>query len=195
MKNEIEKPKPFDPREDAFCVFYTSIGSETFSKKEKSATEAGYSEGSAKNTATKLLRRPDIIARIQELHSQNMSRSNINPDTVLANIVHDRELARGKNDFSSALRADELLGKFLCLFTDKHSIVTEQTKQQTQEQSERTKEMAAMLEEQINKKYNTVQLENVTELQEISGEGVSPPTPPRPDDGTIDSPKNMKIGN
>jgi|WetSurMetagenome_2_1015567.scaffolds.fasta_scaffold217518_2 hypothetical protein len=179
IKNEIEKTEILSPREELFCSNFCSVGSDTFSQKEKSAIQAGYSKGSAKNIATKLLKRPDIVERIQELHSQNMSRNNINVDSVLANISHDRELARAKGDFSSALRADELLGKYLSLFhADKMSITLPMVKLQTEEQQKRTEELTLMLEQAINAKYNTVQLENVTEQKEISAGSI--PTFPQP---------------
>ena len=48
--------KSLTPRQDSFCVHYTTIGSETYSHGTKAALAAGYSESSAHVTATKLLK-------------------------------------------------------------------------------------------------------------------------------------------
>jgi phage terminase small subunit len=113
--NEIEV---CNPKQDRFCVLYTTIGAETFGNGTKSAIAAGYSEKSAYSQACNLLKNPKIQQRIRELHKENMRRNNVTTDSVLANIEHDRMLARQKGDISSAIRADELQGKYLAMFTD-----------------------------------------------------------------------------
>ena len=119
---ETTEPKVLNPKVDAFCVFYTTIGEPTFAHAAKSAIAAGYSEASARNTATDLLKKPDVQQRIRELHTANMQRNMITVDKVLADLEHDKLIAREKGDIASAIRADELQGKYLALFTDRQEI-------------------------------------------------------------------------
>ncbi len=44
----MDETKELTAKEEAFCVAYTTIGSETFSNGTKSAIEAGYAEDSAR---------------------------------------------------------------------------------------------------------------------------------------------------
>ena len=65
------------PKQEAFCVHYTTNGAETFSNGTKSAITAGYSETSAYSQASALLKNPKIQERIQELYKDNMTRNMI----------------------------------------------------------------------------------------------------------------------
>jgi phage terminase small subunit len=107
------------PRQDSFCVHYTTIGSETYSHGTKAALAAGYSESSAHVTATKLLKREPIQNRITELQAENMRRNLITVDKVLADLEHDKLLARERHQYSVAKSCTELQGKYLAMFTDK----------------------------------------------------------------------------
>lgn len=109
------------PRQDSFCVHYTTIGSETYSHGTKAALTAGYSESSAHVTATKLLKRDDIRERIIELQAENMKRNLITVDKVLADLEHDKLLAREHHNYSVATRCTELQGKYLAMFTDNYA--------------------------------------------------------------------------
>ncbi len=106
------------PRQDSFCVHYTTIGSETYSNGTKAALAAGYSETSAHVTATKLLKQEAIRDRIVELHAENMKRNLITVDKVLADLEHDKLLAREARQYSVAKGCTELQGKYLAMFKD-----------------------------------------------------------------------------
>ena len=109
------------PRQDSFCVHYTTIGSETYSNGTKAALAAGYSEKSSHVTATKLLKQEAIRERIFELQAENMKRNLITIDKVLADLEHDKLLARKHHQYSVAKGCTELQGKYLAMFTDKVS--------------------------------------------------------------------------
>ena len=81
--------KELTAREEAFCVAYTTIGSETFSNGTKSATEAGYAEDSARTQAWRMLRKEHIKRRIRELYDKNMEENMVTVNSVLANLDHD----------------------------------------------------------------------------------------------------------
>ena len=127
--------KALEPREDLFCSNYTAIGAETFNHKEKSAVGAGFSEASAGNKATALLRRPEIQRRLEELKAENRQRNNVSTDSVVENLTHDRDMARAKGDWAAAIRADELIGKTLGVFTDVQ-MITEPAKRELDEQEQ-----------------------------------------------------------
>ena len=107
------------PRQDSFCVHYTTIGSETYSNGTKAALAAGYSEKSAHVTATKLLKQEAIRERIVKLQAGNMKRNLITIDKVLADLEHDKLLARKDHQYSVAKGCTELQGKYLAMFTDR----------------------------------------------------------------------------
>jgi hypothetical protein len=135
-------------KQDSFCVHYTTIGTETYSNGTKSAIAAGYSEKGAYARASELLRNRKVWERISALHKENMSRNNVTPDSVLANIEHDRMLAREKGDISSAIRADELQGKTLAMFKESHLIGQDEQQRKLNELEQRTaRELAVILME------------------------------------------------
>jgi len=112
-----------DPRQDAFCVHYTTIGEPTFAHAGKSAIASGYGPASARNTATDLLKKPEVQRRIRELHEANMQRNNITVDKILADLEHTRLLALEKGDLSTATRCSELQGKHLAMFFAKQEVI------------------------------------------------------------------------
>lgn len=57
--------KELTPRERRFCEEYLKTG-----KKEQSAIAAGYSEKSARNQATKLMKKDEVLAYIRDAQAQ-----------------------------------------------------------------------------------------------------------------------------
>ena len=110
--------KELTAKEEAFCVAYTTIGSETFSNGTTSAIEAGYAENSARTQAWRMLRKEHIKKRIRELYNKNMQENMVTVGSVLANLAHDRLMARKHNQYSIAKGCTELEGKYLAMFTD-----------------------------------------------------------------------------
>ncbi len=94
--------KQLTPKQESFCQHYTTIGSPTFSNGTKSAIESQYAESSAAVTATKLLKDERIRDRITELHAENMNRNMITVDKVLADLEHDKLLARDNHQYAVA---------------------------------------------------------------------------------------------
>jgi phage terminase small subunit len=89
----------------------------------QAAIRAGYAESCAVVTAAKHLANPKIKAYVQELMDERAKRVKIDADTVLSNI---KDIACSKDygpdrpiRASDVLKANELLGKHLKLFTDK----------------------------------------------------------------------------
>jgi len=110
--------KELKPKQDSFCVNYTTIGSDTYGNGTKSAIAAGYSENCAHVTACNLLKQEAIKDRITALHAENMQRNMITVDKVLADLEHDKLLARKAHQYSVAKGCTELQGRYLAMFTD-----------------------------------------------------------------------------
>ena len=133
------------PRQDSFCVHYTTIGSETYSNGTKAALAAGYSETSAHVTATKLLKQEAIRDRIVELQAENMKRNLITVDKVLADLEHDKLLAREARQYSVAKSCTELQGRWLAMFTDNINRTTQEPAELSNEDREQLQEIAKEL--------------------------------------------------
>ncbi len=111
--------KGLSQREAAFAVHYTTIGSDTFSDGKKSAVAAGYSDRSAHVAASRLMKREKVGKRISELHSDNMQRNLITVDKVLADLEHDKVMARKHNQYAVAKGCTELQG-IVCFLSDRY---------------------------------------------------------------------------
>jgi hypothetical protein len=79
---------------------------------------AGYGEKSAQSAGSRLLRDPRMKAFIAELGIEAAERADLTVDSVLKNLREDRKAARAAGQYGPAVRADELLGKYLAMFTD-----------------------------------------------------------------------------
>ncbi|MHC4255656.1 MAG: terminase small subunit [Planctomycetota bacterium] len=114
----MNKEKELTAKEEAFCVAYTTIGSETFSNGTKSAIEAGYAEDSARTQAWRMLRKEHIKKRNRELYNKNMEENMVTVGSVLANLAHDRQMSRKHHQYSVAKSCTELEGKYLAMFKE-----------------------------------------------------------------------------
>ena len=65
-----------------------------------------------------------------------MKRNLITVDKVLADLEHDKLLAREHHQYGVAKGCSELQGKFLAMFTEKHITETVETPQRTPEELE-----------------------------------------------------------
>ena len=88
----------------------------------QAAIRAGYSEKTAGQTAHEYLKKPEIAAEIQSAMDTRAEIVGINAQDVLESIKHIRSMTMADCKYSDALKANELLGKHLKLFTDKTEI-------------------------------------------------------------------------
>jgi phage terminase small subunit len=86
------------------------------------ARKAGYSPHTSKEKACELLKRDDVQLAIQTAFDARAYRLELSADKVLQNIIDIEESARTKENYRDALKANELLGKHLKLFTDRQEI-------------------------------------------------------------------------
>ena len=111
-------PELIDPRHERFCHEYIVAR-----RGKKSAIAAGYPASSANKAATRLLARPEVKARIEELQAAAIARANLSKDEVIeglrkaAALLDANENAK-KGTAGASVRALELLGKEIGMFKD-----------------------------------------------------------------------------
>lgn len=89
--------------------------------KDKNATQAairaGYSEKTARSIGNELLAKPDIAQKIGELEEAARVKAGITVDTIVERLNSIAQNPDAKD--SDRIRADELLGKYLGMFTER----------------------------------------------------------------------------
>ena len=103
---------PLTPKELAFCEAFGNPESETFGNATASGAAAGFIQ--PRSAGWKLRRRGRIIAKLKSYHTA----VTVAVGRVLADLENERRLAVEKGDIASAIRATELMGKHLAMFTD-----------------------------------------------------------------------------
>ena len=84
----------------------------------EAARKAGYSHKTAKEKAYALLNEPLVQEYIAELMSERAKKTKVTAEYVITKIKETLEKAEGDHDYKNILKAAELLGKHLKLFTD-----------------------------------------------------------------------------
>lgn len=85
----------------------------------QAAIRAGYSKKTAEVQGHENLRKPYISAAIQAQMNKRAEKVEITAEDVLQSIIEIRRMAVEGEKLNEALRANELLGKHIALFTDK----------------------------------------------------------------------------
>jgi len=85
----------------------------------QSAIRAGYSENTATEIASENLTKPNIVKYLEKLKNEKFSKVNIEVDDILQDIIDTRKSAAEQDKHSDRLKANELLGKYKKMWTDK----------------------------------------------------------------------------
>ena len=89
----------------------------------QAAIRAGFNEQRAKVTACELLKDPEIKAAIEQKRNKRLEKLDIDANLVLADILSTRdrciEAGVGAWQIAARLKCDELLGRYLKLWTEK----------------------------------------------------------------------------
>lgn len=83
------------------------------------AVRAGYSEKAARQTASRLLTIANVQARVAELQAERTQRTQITADWVVAGLKAEAEDRGEKSSQSARIRAYELLGKHVGMWSEK----------------------------------------------------------------------------
>ena len=87
--------------------------------KQKALLANDYSESYARQGERAVVVQEALCKIMTELKA-----SDITPEMVINRLNYDRDLAEKKGDIATMTRVDELLGKYLAMFTDKQEIQT-----------------------------------------------------------------------
>ena len=107
-------------KQEMFCKEYIIDLNAT-----QAAIRAGYSEATARSIGQENLTKPDITQRIAELQKERIEKVEITAENVLKDILSTRDAAAFDNNHNARLKANELLGKHLALFTDKTQLTND----------------------------------------------------------------------
>ena len=83
---------------------------------------AGYSEKTARTIGSKLLTKVDIQKEIDRLKAIREKKVELTAEKVLKDIERVREKAEETDQFNVSLKASELQGKHLAMFTDRQRL-------------------------------------------------------------------------
>lgn len=103
-----------NPKQERFCQEYIID-----LNGKQAAIRAGYSERTAEVQASQLLTKLKVKEKIAELQKKTSDKLELTAEKVLRDIENLRNKAEADNQLSVALKASELQGKHLKLFTEK----------------------------------------------------------------------------
>ena len=103
-------------RQKEFCEYF--IQSDTLNVAE-AMKKAGYSAITIDKKSYDMLRNPLVAQYIERLQNARRTRMRIDSDEVIRRLIRIATKAEDESEYHAALRALELLGKHLQLFTDK----------------------------------------------------------------------------
>lgn len=88
----------------------------------QAAIRSGYAPRSAEVTGSRLLSNDKVASAIQAGMDKRAAKTGITAEKVLADIERLREKSEEAENYPAAIKAVELLGKHLKLFTEKHEV-------------------------------------------------------------------------
>lgn len=88
----------------------------------QAAIRAGYSKKTAYSIGEENLRKPELASAIQAALDKRAAKCEISAEDVLNSILTIRGMALDDRRLNEALKANELIGKHLKLFTDRVAI-------------------------------------------------------------------------
>jgi phage terminase small subunit len=88
----------------------------------QAAIRAGYSRKSAHSIGQENLKKPAIQIAIREIMDKNITEVEVSANYVLKRLIEESKSLAQDATANSRIRATELLGKYLTLFTDRHEV-------------------------------------------------------------------------
>jgi phage terminase small subunit len=115
-----EKPdtKKLTPKQEKFCQLIASGMNQTDAYRDAYDT-ARWKPATIHREAKKMMDTPKIFARIAELGAPAIEKVNITIEGVLTDLQRLAEKTEQAEKYGEAIKATELLGKYLKMFTDK----------------------------------------------------------------------------
>lgn len=113
---EIKKMRQLTRRQEVFCAEFIKDPQRSI---YAAALRAGYTPGSSKVQAYKMFKTPAVQERIRQLEAQVAEDNRVTIERIIASLLRIAEKAEEDGRFAAAIRAQELLGKYLGMFTEK----------------------------------------------------------------------------
>jgi len=88
----------------------------------RSAVAAGYTLNYSKANSYKIPRRPQVLAEINRLQAERVKQTAMDADEVVRRLTRIAQKAEHESRYNDAIRALELIGKHLQMFTDRSEI-------------------------------------------------------------------------
>lgn len=85
----------------------------------QAAIRAGYSENSAQEIASENLSKPMVSEYLESLKNEKFKQVDITVDDIINDIIETRKAAAQAEKLTDRLKANELLGKYKKMWTDK----------------------------------------------------------------------------
>lgn len=137
------------PQQDKFLQMYLGMIGNTAGQIEKSAIAAGYKAKTAASAASHMLKRPRVAARLLELRKQlehvEYAAEIISKDGVRQKLYSLYAETRDKGKYAESIRALELLGKDMGMFTEQISLDPATVKALEGRQAEAALQISAMI--------------------------------------------------
>jgi phage terminase small subunit len=128
MSNKKDPKSNLTPKQELFCMEYLKDLNAT-----QAAIRAKYSEKTAQEQSSRLLSNVMVQQFIQKQSSKKMKKLDVEAEDIIKSIIEIRDIcaktvkAQRKDgeevescvDASSAIKSNELLGKYIKMFTDK----------------------------------------------------------------------------
>lgn len=106
--------KKLNARQERFVAEYLRDGNAA-----QAYVRAGYAPGAAETCGPRLLRSAQVAAAVDKGRSRLTAKLELSAEKVLADIARIATSAEAAEEYSAALKGQELLGKHLKLFADR----------------------------------------------------------------------------
>jgi len=113
-------------KQDRFCIEYMKD-----LNKEKAYIRAGYS-GHVAGNVSRLFNKPQVAKRIAELQADYLRAAMLTVGKVEASLIRIAEMSEAEGRYSAAIRAWELLGKYLGMFDQKVEVTVHNEKSEAE---------------------------------------------------------------
>lgn len=108
-------------RELRFIKAYTAIGVDTYNMPVRSAIKAGYVEATVEHAAYRLMKKPEILAAIEEVYAARMENTPTNVARIMSNLDNTEALALKSKSMPTLTKVAELRGKYLDIWASNNA--------------------------------------------------------------------------
>jgi len=121
--------KELTPKQEKFCQVYIETGNATEAYRQAYPRSLKWKENSVYRKAFDCLGNAKVANRVDELRAEHRERHQVTVDSMVEEFAKDREGARGKGDFNTAMTANKEISKL-------HGLYEKDNKQQGKENNE-----------------------------------------------------------